>query len=139
MSALSCNFCGRIAIKPDGWRQVFTRSFTSHDDEIMYMMCPKCHKTLIEDNVGAVIDPDAELEAIRESLDDEEPAKIYIGMPLRDFLSSSMYLKTQNIYFEDKIGTLIQDYLPCMDARIIGIESNPDEKGRRKVTLNIEV
>lgn len=137
MSALSCNFCGRIAINPDGWRQVFTRSMTTHDDEQMYMVCPKCHKKLIDDNVGAVIDPDAELDAICDSLEDSDPARDFIGMTLRDFLCSDMYLKTQNIYFEDRIGMTIKDYTHCMSAIVIGIDK-PDKEGRRKVTLDIE-
>ena len=137
MSALTCNFCGRISTKIDGWRQIFTRSIQTHDDEQNYMICPKCHKLLIEDKLGAVVDPELEMDAIRDSLEDDDPTRPYIGMSLREFLCSGMYLKTQNIFFQDKLGMDIKDYMPCMDARVLGINA-PDEKGRRKVTLDYD-
>ena len=137
MSALTCEFCGRISVKPEGYRQIFTRSMTEHDDEKVYMICPKCHKKLIEDNIGAVIDPELELDAIRESYEDDDPARDFIGMPLKEFLCSGMYLKTQNIYFQNKLEMGIQDFMPCMDAKVLKIEK-PDDKGRTRVILDTE-
>ena len=137
MSALTCEFCGRISTNLEGWRQIFTRSITEHDDEKQYMICPKCHKKLIDDMLGAIIDPDLELDAIRESLEDSDPARDYIGMILRDFLCSGMYLKTQNVYFQDKLDFDIKDFTPCMEAKVIAIDK-PDEKGRTRVVLDYE-
>jgi len=137
MSALTCEFCGRISTKLEGWRQIFTRSMTEHDDEVTYMICPKCHKKIIEDNVGAVVDPDLEMDAIMESLDDSNPGAAYVGLKLRDFLCSDMYLKTQGIYFRDKYDIDITDYMPLMDSVIIAV-NEPDENNRIKVTLNCD-
>ena len=96
MSALTCDFCGRVSLHMDGWRQLFSRSMSSHDDEVSYMICEKCHKKIVEENVGAIVDPEVQLDAVRESYEDSDPAKDYIGMTLRDFLCSGMYLQTQN-------------------------------------------
>ena len=137
MSALTCEFCGRISTNMEGWRQIFDRSMTVHDDEVQHMMCPKCHKKLIADNVGAIVDPEAEFDAIRESMEDDDPARDFIGLKLRDFLCSGMYLHTQNILFVDRNGNDIKDYMPCMDDAVIAIEK-PDDKGRRFVTVDYE-
>lgn len=136
-SALACDFCGRISIEHEGWRQIFTRSMTVHDDEKVYMICPKCHQKLIGDNVGAVIDPEAAFDAIRESLDDSDPAKDYIGTTLREFLRSNLYLQTHSMYFTDRYGIVMKDYLDDMNARILKIEKR-DDQGRRRVMLDTE-
>ena len=135
MSALSCSFCGRISTKMEDWRQIFDRSMTEHDDENQYMMCPLCYKKIIADNVGAVIDPEREFDAIRDSLDEEDPVRNYIGMKLREFLSSNMYLKTQNIYFRDRDDEDLKEFIPFLDARILSIDK-PDAQERIKVTLD---
>ena len=136
-SALACDFCGRVSVDHEGWRQLFTRSMTSHDDEKAYMACPKCHKKLIDENVGAVIDPEAAFDAIRDSLEDNDPAKDYIGVTLRDFLRSNLYLRTHGIYFTDRYGIQMKDYLGDMGARVLRIEK-PDGKGCRRVMLDTE-
>lgn len=136
-SALACDFCGRISTNHEGWRQIFTRSMTSHDDEKAYMACPLCHKKLIDDNVGAVVDPEAAFDAIRESIEDGDPAKDYIGSTLRTFLRSKLYMQSHNIYFTDRYGIVMKDYLDEMDSRVLRIEPR-DEQGRRKVMLDTE-
>lgn len=138
MSVLTCDFCGRISMKMDDWRQVFSRSMVSHDNEVSYMMCPRCHKKLIEENVGAVVDPEVQLDAIRESYEDSDPAKVYIGWQLRDFLCSGMYLNTQNIYFRDRLEMPIEDYVPVMHAVVMDI-AKPDKDGNIYVTLDCDV
>lgn len=138
MSALTCDFCGRISIHMDGWRQLFSRSMASHDDEVSYMVCPKCHKKIVEENVGAIVDPEVQIDAVRESYEDSDPTKDYIGMQLRDFLCSGMYLKTQNIYFLDRLEMPIKDYMPVMDAIVIEIEK-PDQDGKIFVKLDTEI
>ena len=136
-SALACSFCGRISMEHEGWRQLFDRSMTSHDDEDTYMMCPKCHEKLIADNIGAVIDPEAPFEAVREAIEDGDPAKDYIGIPLRDFLQSRLYMQMHEAYFADRYGIRMKNYLECMDARILRIDER-DPLGRRRVILDTE-
>lgn len=102
------------------------------------MCCPKCHGKIIDDNLGTVVDPELQFEAVRESLEDSDPARDFIGLPLRDFLCSGMYLQTQNIYFTDKFGIIVTDYMECMDARVLKIDKR-DTHGRRQVTLDIAV
>lgn len=138
MSALTCDFCGRMSVHMDGWRQMFSRSMTSHDDEVSYMICEKCHKKLIEENIGAVIDPEVQIEAVRESYEDSDPTKDYIGMTLRDFLCSGMYLTTQNIYFRDRLEMPIEDYMPVMNSIVIDI-TKPDKDGKIYVTLDVDL
>lgn len=137
MSAFTCAFCNRISTNPEGWRQLFTRSLEHHDDEKTYMVCPKCHKTIIDEMLGQVVDPEMEFDAIREAMMDDDPTRDFIGMPLRDFLRSGMYLQTQNVFFVDKLGFPINDYMPCMGARVLTIEKQ-DTQGKTKVTLNYD-
>ena len=134
-SALACGFCGRISVEHAGWRQLFDRSMTEHDDEISCMICPKCHKNLIEANLGAVVDGDAAVEAVLSEMEDSDPAKDYIGSSLRDFLRSMLYLRSHDMYFTDRYGIVMKDYLNDMDARIVRIEKM-DALGRRQVVLD---
>lgn len=137
-SALACDFCGRVSsTNHEGWRQIFTRSMTEHDDEKVYMTCPICHKKLIDDNVGAVVDPEAPFDAIRASVEDDDPAKDYIGVTLREFLQSNLYMQSHNVYFTDRYGIVMKNYLDEMDTRILRIEPR-DQRGRRRVLLDTE-
>jgi len=110
---------------------------TVHDDEKTYMACPLCHKKLVDDNVGAVINPEAAFDAIRDSIEDGDPAKDYIGVTLREFLRSKLYMQSHNMYFTDRYGIVMKDYLDEMDSRVMRIEPR-DELGRRKVMLDTE-
>lgn len=134
MSALTCDFCGRISTKTEGWRQIFDRSFEKRNDETMMMICPRCHKLIIENTKGAVIDPNLEYDSVKEAMDEKDPGRAYIGTMLRDFLQSPLYLRTPNIYFEDAEGQIIKDYMPCMEKKIIKIKKQ--DNGRLRVTLN---
>ena len=134
MSALTCEFCGRVSIHMDGWRQIFSRSMTRHDDEKTYMICPKCHKLIIEDKACVEPDPDVELDSIRDKLEEEDPGRPFIGMSLRDFLCSDMYLRTQNIMFQDRKKQPISDYTNQLDLVIIAVD-RPDKNRVIYVTL----
>lgn len=138
MSALTCEFCGRISTKTENWRQIFTRSISNHDDEQMHYICPKCHKKVIEETLGAIVDPELELDAVRENMDDDNPMRFAIGMNLRDFLCSDAYLRTQNIFFKDNKDVDIKEYMPCMDSIIIDADM-PDEQGKIFITLDIDI
>lgn len=133
MNALTCSFCGRISTETENWRQAFVRPFAKLGGEKMLLLCPKCYKKFIENNIGTVLDPDLEMEQLAEAANDN--VKQYIGMMLRDFLCSEMYLTIQNIYFQDKNGQPIKSFMPCMDARIRAI-ARPNQKGQRMVTLD---
>lgn len=136
MSALTCGFCGRMSAQIEGWHQIFDRPVTRHDGEDMHMVCPKCYDQFIKSNLGAVVDPELEFDAVREAMDDDNPGKNYIGMTLRDFLCSGMYLQTQNIYFQDRDGIDVKDYMNVMDVRVLDIEQ-PDEHERIRVVLDM--
>ena len=120
LSARYCSSCGKQLVVPE---------------EVV--VCPKCHKTIIDEMLGQVVDPEMEFDAIREAMMDDDPTRDFIGMPLRDFLRSGMYLQTQNVFFVDKLGFPINDYMPCMGARVLTIEKQ-DTQGKTKVTLNYD-
>lgn len=138
MSVLKCDFCGRTQSKShEGWRQLFTRSFTKHDDEKMYMMCPSCSERIIENNIGTVLDPEAELDSIRDLFDDKDPRSNCIGLTLRDFLQTEYYLQTPDIYFCDMTGLEITEYIKYMTA-VVKMIRRPDQKNRIRVELDTE-